>query len=213
MIVVYCRVFIAHMPLHSLFSPVPGTLIAFWTLEEPESDLLAFTEGRLDNLVVPSHPVRRQEHLAARAAAVHALNMLGYPHSTIGRKDTGAPCVEGLHLSLSHCSGKAAAIVSTEHQVGIDLARYRDTLLRVQSKFLHKNERSFAYDKPLELVRIWAAKEALYKRIGQKGLSLSGALCVLPPFQAKHVTVMAWEDTTFQVHFREWGDSLVAYCV
>lgn len=201
------------MPLHSLFSPMPGTLLALWTLEEPESDLLAYVQSRIDASALPTHPMRRREYLAARSAALHALDALGYTHSIIVRKDTGAPYAEGVWLSLSHCSGKAVAIVSTQSPVGVDLARYRTTMHRVQDKFLHKTEWPFAHDNPGELTRIWAAKESVYKRIGQKGLSLASSLQVLPSLHTGRSNVMAFGTTSYTVYFRPWEDSLIAYCV
>ena len=74
------------------------------------------------------------------------------------------------HISISHSHDKLAIILNKTENTGIDIELIRDKVRKVQHKFLNKRELLFANNNVERLITLWAAKEALYKVYGLKGL-------------------------------------------
>ncbi len=85
-----------------------------------------------------------------------------------------SPC----HISISHSHNKLAIILNTRENTGIDIELIRDKVLSIQHKFLNPKEKLFANNEVDKLITFWAAKEALYKLHGLKGLDFSKDLSV-----------------------------------
>jgi phosphopantetheinyl transferase len=75
---------------------------------------------------------------------------------------------EQYHFSISHCGDYAAAIVSRDKRVGIDIEIPGEKALRVKDKFLNEEEKkNFLGDDPIRTVTLlWCAKEAVFKWYG-----------------------------------------------
>ncbi len=86
------------------------------------------------------------------------------------------------HLSVTHSGIFAAAIVSTEGAVGIDIETLKDRVERVKEKFLSPEEReSVGHQNRLEKLYIyWGAKESLYKLYGKPEVEFSEDIIVKP---------------------------------
>lgn len=82
------------------------------------------------------------------------------------------------HISISHSHDKLAIILNTLENTGIDIELIRDKVIGIQHKFLNAEERIFADNDVDKLITLWAAKEALYKWHGLKGLDFSKDLSV-----------------------------------
>ncbi|UKJ07891.1 4'-phosphopantetheinyl transferase family protein [Solitalea lacus] len=86
------------------------------------------------------------------------------------------------HFSLSHSFDYAAVMISKSKKVGIDIELVKDKILRIADKFLTPEELSFIDPKQTvkHLYACWAAKEALYKLFGKKGVSLKDDILLQP---------------------------------
>lgn len=106
------------------------------------------------------HPQKQKEFLASRLALVtlDANYLLTY-QGRIPYMDSGR------HVSLSHAHHIAAAILSTDFRVGIDVEMEREQLFKISHKFLHPEERALVRSgrELQDLHIIWGAKEALFK--------------------------------------------------
>lgn len=99
------------------------------------------------------------------------------------KDETGKPIVKdaALHISLSHSSTLAAAIVSEQHQVGIDIETIHPRIERIAHKFLSAQELEAITSNKIEtLLLYWSAKEALYKLYAKKQLEFTTQLIVQP---------------------------------
>ena len=140
-------------------------------------------QDELNNIKVDS---RKLEWLASRIL----LKSLAKSHQDRGRepeivKDVyGKPHLAGsaVSISLSHSFPFAAAIIHTQQEVGIDIEKPREQLLRIQHKFLSPEERSDAKNDLQKLCVYWTAKEALYKLYGRRQLILQEQI-LISPFQ------------------------------
>lgn len=152
--------------------------IAVWHISEP----LSFFEQQVLSERTIEHPQVRARHLAAR----HLLLQLrpSFSLSDLVVAESGKPLVAdgSFHFSLSHCSNHAAAIVSTDGPVGIDLEQPGDRIFRIRHKFLSDEDQAClqagAGLPQLQegtaasqwLTRCWSAKESIYKWHGSSGI-------------------------------------------
>ncbi len=140
--------------------------LGLWHISEPES----FFEYR--NIVSPEvrHPHKRLQTLAGRLLLTELEP--GFPLEKVLIATTRKPFLESeaYHFSISHCDDYAAAIISTNEQVGIDIEVPQEKILRLVHKFLSDAEQEIVMDeKPKDILRVtmaWCMKEAAYKWYG-----------------------------------------------
>lgn len=138
--------------------------LAIWKIDEPES---YFLDKVILNIQV-SHPHKRLQHLAGRYILPYLYP--DFPYNEILIADTRKPFLQNemYHFSISHCGQYAAAIVSSELRVGIDIEIITERLHKIKHKYLSENELEFvmnfnAADQIKILTILWSAKEAMFK--------------------------------------------------
>lgn len=146
-----------------------STKLAIWKIEEEEDFFLR--KVSLQRTI--THPHKRLQHLAGR----YILKELfpNFPVELIEIADTRKPYLpdETFHFSISHCDNYAAAIVSRNKRVGIDVEVPTAKVERIKSKFLHREELGAFESNRIEeeessrrlteLTLLWSAKEAVFK--------------------------------------------------
>ena len=143
-----------------------ATKIGVWHITEEEN--FFFEKFSLQRSI--THPHKRLQHLAGR----HLLSVLfpDFPTELIKIADTRKPFLENeaFHFSISHCGDYAAAIVSTQNRVGVDIEIPHPKIERIQHKFLTEQENDGI--KQVEshghsiLTMAWSIKEAMFKWYG-----------------------------------------------
>lgn len=95
---------------------------------------------------------------------------VGYTHDA-----DGAPVVEGVdsYISVSHCSDRAVLAVRNDGPVGVDIERFRPQLRRIARKFLTDVESAVTPLSDEALLRLWTAKEAVFKAASDPSLTVS----------------------------------------
>lgn len=155
------------MPLFHHHQVNDSTRFAIWNIRESES----FFDLGIPLKKEIRHPNKRLQHLAGR----YLLPLLfhDFPNKEIEIADTRKPFLpcEQYHFSISHCANYAAAIVSSNQRVGIDVETMTPKVLLIKNKFLHPDELDFVHihheDEQLKLLSVaWNAKEAMYKWYG-----------------------------------------------
>ena len=166
------------------------TRLGIWKIEETEQFFLNNVPIRPD----VSHPHKRLQHLAGR----FLLRFLfpGFPYELIRIADTNKPFLsnEEYHFSISHCGDYAAAIVSKNKRVGIDIEIPSPKIERIKHKFLNEKELDewamvnmqwaigngqtsgdFSPQTAAlqHLTLLWSAKEAVFKWYGDGGVDFS----------------------------------------
>ncbi|MDI9363971.1 MAG: 4'-phosphopantetheinyl transferase superfamily protein [Flavobacterium sp.] len=163
------------MPLFFQNIISPNTKLAIWQIEEDESFFLE--KVTLQRNI--THPHKRLQHLAGR----YLLRYLfaDFPNEEIEIAFTRKPFLpdEQYHFSISHCGNFAAAIVSKNERVGIDIELITDKVAKIAHKFLNDDEKilvnvvlPWIVDRqPLtinqRLTLFWCAKETVYKWWGK----------------------------------------------
>jgi phosphopantetheine--protein transferase-like protein len=166
------------MPLFYQHNINQDTKLGIWRIDEPESFFLEKVPLKRN----VSHPYKRLQHLAGR----YLLSFLfeDFPLEEIRVADTRQPFLasEKYHFSISHCGEYAAAIVSGNSRVGVDIEAITPRIEMVARKFLTEDEAHYfneEYALFLEqwglrgrvhqefLTMIWSAKEAIFKWYGR----------------------------------------------
>lgn len=118
---------------------------------------------------------RQKEWLGVRLLLKHVLGS----NVQIAYKSSGAPFLinSNKHISISH-SGTLVAIALTNEKVGIDLQIISDKPLKIKSRFLSKAEIQMMGGQldALTAVKLWCAKEAVYKFLSIPETPLIGGI-------------------------------------
>lgn len=152
-----------------------STRLAVWEIAEGEDFFLQHVPLQRDI----THPHKRLQHLAGRYLLQYLFP--DFPINLIKIADTRKPYLEdeAYHFSISHCSNYAAAIVSRDKRVGVDIEVPSPKVEKIMHKFLHEEElvafvhqQSASGDEPEslklqtsnpKLTLLWSCKEAIFK--------------------------------------------------
>lgn len=152
------------MPIFFQHSIDDTTRLGIWKIEENET----FFKGNVPLHRDVTHPHKRLQHLAGR----FLLQFLfaDFPYHLIQVADTRKPYLPGeeYHFSISHCGDYAAAIVSKDKRVGVDIEIPVEKIERIRDKFLSPEEQALLLNGDLkQLTALWSAKEAVFKWYGE----------------------------------------------
>jgi len=105
----------------------------------------------------------------------HLMAEAGYVDADLYYDTAGKPhLVDGKKISITHSGHFTGIIVSDSREVGIDIERQRDKILRIAHKFTPVEEyKTIANSEALirKLTIVWGAKESLYKICSDRGIS------------------------------------------
>lgn len=89
-------------------------------------------------------------------------------------------------ISIAHSGNYAAAMISLESDVGLDIEAYSDKVMRVQNKFINESEASFIdQNDAMSLLVAWSVKESVFKWYGNGGVDFRKDI-TLHPFTTQH---------------------------
>ncbi|NNV56850.1 4'-phosphopantetheinyl transferase family protein [Limnovirga soli] len=176
------------MPLFYQHNINQTTKLGIWKIEEP----LSFFLDKVPLQAAIHHPHKKLQHLAGRFLLQYLFP--DFPYEELLVADTRKPYLpnEQYHFSISHCGNYAAAIVSSQMRVGIDIEIPTQKLYSISKKFLHTDEiTGFGLNTNLadheeagfnlqQLTLLWCAKEAVYKWWGLGGVDFSEHMLLLP---------------------------------
>ncbi len=144
------------------------TKIGVWHITEAEDFFLQKVSLQREI----AHPQKRLQHLAGRYLLADLFP--NFPIELIKIADTRKPFLpsDTFHFSISHSGHYAAAIVSTQNRVGVDVEIIAPKAAKLKDKFLSAAEQSLLLDMDIEkgCTLFWCVKEAVYKWYGLGGL-------------------------------------------
>lgn len=160
------------MPIFFQHQINENTRIGIWKIEETEE----FFKGNVPLHRDVTHPHKRLQHLAGRFLLQYLFP--DFPFELIQIADTRKPFIpsEQYHFSISHCGDYAAAIVSRENRVGIDIEESQEKIGSILYKFLNADEHQLFNVIPFHsdllplATLLWSAKEAVFKWYGNGGV-------------------------------------------
>lgn len=162
------------MPIYKILKVNASTTVYIWKVLESESDL---SEG----IVLTQHCQTRMEgmkselHRRAFLSIRHLMAEAGYVDADLYYDEFGKPHLkDGKKISITHSNDFTGIIVSEDQEVGIDIEKQREKILRIAHKFTPIEEyRTIANTDALirKLTIVWGSKESLYKIYAEPGLS------------------------------------------
>jgi 4'-phosphopantetheinyl transferase len=208
------------MPLFYQHNINDSTKLAVWCITENEDFFLKKVSVKKEIM----HPHKRLQHLAGR----YLLQILhpGFPIEEIKIAESKKPFLTGekLHFSISHCRDYAAAIVSQNKPVGIDVELITPKIELIKNRFLSESELNLCSSFNLEPstsnhqipTLFWSSKEAIYKWHGKGALSFKNNMKLNDVFLENsqgfiNANFINEETIDLQIQFRFFGDLCLAW--
>ncbi len=199
-----------------------ATRLGIWKIEETEEFFKANVPLHRD----VTHPHKRLQHLAGR----FLLQFLfpDFPFELIQIADTRKPFLpdEQYHFSISHCGDFAAAIVSKDKRVGIDIEIPVDKIAGIMHKFLSAKEHGIfnlipggidnssanTYQTPTIL---WSAKESVFKWYGDGGVDFRKQIQLLRQNEVTETIdcFFSKNQTSLVIHHRQFNGLVLAWII
>lgn len=207
------------MPLYKTITVNPNTKVFIWKIEESFETLCAgiqLTENcsnRVNNMKSELH---RRGFMSIR----HLMALEGFTDFDLYYDQDGKPHLTGdKHISITH-SFNFSAIIISDSEVGIDIEKQRNKILRIAHKFTPIEEyRTIANEDAMmrKLTIVWCAKESLYKSFAEKGVSFLENIYV-EDFRlddSETTATVTYEDKQqkYDVDFLEFEDFTCAYAL
>ena len=192
------------------------TRLGIWKIEETEE----FFKGTVPEHRNVTHPHKRLQHLAGR----FLLQFLfpGFPYDLIQIADTRKPFLpdEQYHFSISHCGDFAAAIVSKDKRVGIDIEIPVEKILKLQDKFLSEVEKEifniqYSMFNVQSITTFWSCKEAVFKWHGNGGVDFRREIQLGKQHEANETIecFFSKNDTELTIHYRQFEHLVLAWVI
>lgn len=152
--------------IHQLYSNSSTIyLLEFDVLFNPHDYLDTLTAFEVEKFYSFKSNKRKCEYVATR---ILKHNLFGYQE--IKYNEHGAPFIErDEYISISHAQNLVGIAINTSYQIGFDIERIDEKILKISDKFLNTREKNiFDLSNPEELIGSWSTKETLYKLAGRK---------------------------------------------
>ncbi len=178
------------MPIIDDLNLPPKTRVVIWEINESLQNLeskIVLSENSLKLLNQKKSEIQKKQFLAIR----NIFKLLSIKDNEVKYDKAGKPIFsQNKVLSISH-SGNYAAVIMSDHSVGIDIETINDRILKIKSKYL---ETELNY--PLELntetsLIYWNIKESVFKAVDKSGIDFKKNILV-PPLDIKKNVVKSW---------------------
>lgn len=83
-------------------------------------------------------------------------------------------------ISISHSHKWLLVTLNKNCEAGVDIELVKEKILNIRTKFLSEEELNFAGNNLELLTILWAAKEAIYKANGKRGVEFSSHISIKP---------------------------------
>jgi phosphopantetheinyl transferase len=185
------------MPVYKTIRPNDLSVIHVWKIEEDLEEL------RADVKLKPASRLRLDDmkstlHQKGFLSVRRLLQMEGYEDQNLEYNSYGKPLLaDGKHISITH-SFEFAAVIISETEVGIDVEKNREKILKIQHRFVNTDYDSLSDENLVkQLTVIWGAKEAMYKTYPYGGLSFHDHIAI-DPFLFRD------QRSIGRIHFEKW---------
>ncbi len=161
------------MSLYKTITVNSTTKVLIWKIEESYDAL--FKEITLtDRSLARVNKMKSELHQRGFLSVRHLLAAEGYTDHDLYYDENGKPhLTNGKHISITH-SFIFSAIIISDIEVGIDVEKKREKIIKIAHKFTEIDEYQKLNYKDViirKLTIVWCAKESLYKSFNRVGLT------------------------------------------
>ncbi len=207
------------MPLYKTITINPQTKLLIWKITEDFSYLsgkISLTDNSNFRVLNMKSDLHRRGFMSIR----HLLALQGYTDNDLYYDGNGKPHLkDGKNISITH-SFNFAAIIISDFEVGIDIEKQRNKILRIAHKFTPLEEyRSIANEDAMmrKLTIVWCAKESLYKSFASPGVSFLENIYVeefmLDAGKTTAKVTFQEKSATYDVDYFEFEEFTCAYAI
>jgi phosphopantetheinyl transferase len=192
-----------------------STRLGIWKIEETEEFFKANVPQHRD----VTHPHKRLQHLAGRFLLQYLFP--DFPYELIQIADTRKPFLpdEQYHFSISHCGDYAAAIVSKDGRVGIDIEIPTEKISKIMYKFLSAQEHELFHliepdkDRIPFSTLLWSAKESVFKWYGSGGVDFRKEIQLKKQHEGNETieSFFSKNNTELTIHYRYFEHLMLAW--
>jgi phosphopantetheinyl transferase len=192
-----------------------NTRLGIWKIEETEEFFKANVPQHRD----VTHPHKRLQHLAGRFLLQYLFP--DFPYELIQIADTRKPFLpdEQYHFSISHCGDFAAALVSKDSRVGIDIEIPTEKISRIMYKFLSAKEHELFHliqpdkDRIPFSTLLWSAKESIFKWYGNGGVDFRKEIQLKKQHEGIEMidSFFSKNNTELAVNYRQFDHLVLAW--
>ena len=167
------------MPIIDDLNLPPKTRVVIWEINESLQNLeskIVLSENSLKLLNQKKSEIQKKQFLAIR----NIFKLLSIKDNEVKYDKAGKPIFsQNKALSISH-SGNYAAVIMSDHSVGIDIETINDRILKIKSKYL-ETELNYPSELNTETSLIyWNIKESVFKAVDKSGIDFKKNILVLP---------------------------------
>ena len=178
------------MPVINDLNLSPKTRVVIWEINESIQDLkskVVLSQYSLKLLNQKKSEIQKKQFLAIR----NIFKILSIKDNEVKYDKAGKPIFsQNKALSISH-SGNYAAVIMSDHSVGIDIETINDRILKIKSKYL-ETELNYPSELNTETSLIyWNIKESVFKAVDKSGIDFKKNILV-PPLDIKKNVVKSW---------------------
>jgi phosphopantetheinyl transferase len=203
------------MPIFFQHKIDENTRLGIWKIEETED----FFKANVPLHRHVTHPHKRLQHLAGRFLLQYLFP--DFPYALVQIADTRKPFLpdEQYHFSISHCGDYAAAIVSKDKSVWIDIEVPAEKISRIMYKFLSalEHERFELVTPGDHLISLatllWSAKESVFKWYGNGAVDFRKEIQLNALHEGEQLVDCKFTKTgeSLPVHFRKFQQVTLAW--
>ncbi len=208
------------MPIFFQHQINENTMLGVWKIEETEE----FFKGNVPQHRDVTHPHKRLQHLAGRFLLQYLFP--DFPYELIKIADTRKPFLpeEQYHFSISHCGDYAAAIVSRDKRVGVDIEIPVEKIGKIMHKFLSAKEHGLfnllpgvsnnsAKDIFEEPTVLWSAKEAVFKWYAEGSVDFRREIQLLKQHESNETIdcLFSKNGTALNINYRKFEQLVLAW--
>lgn len=167
--------------------------LGIWKIEESKEELLSFFQSK-DKIERSIQRIKAPSKVLERLAVRVLLRMMLNKKQDILYLKSGKPYLlnSKLNISISHTKGYVAVILAESKYLGIDIQYIAPKILNIEHKFISDKEYINPANKLNHLLLHWAAKETLYKAIGN-GVDFKESFLIEPFEPQEHGILKAHE--------------------
>jgi len=198
------------------------TRFAIWKIEESADELLSKLQLSRSERAFLERLNKGKRTLNWLGTRVLLRSMLDTPgYIDCPSDENGKPYLVNFphKISLSHSFDYATVMLSTTHEVGIDMELVKPKIELIANKFMQEGELKQLTDNQYieQLYVCWCAKEAVYKLQGKKGVSFKDNIWVEPfSYQSEGGYITAhlrgpYQNATYTVYYERFQEYMLGY--
>ncbi|MAP99356.1 MAG: hypothetical protein CMC51_00850 [Flavobacteriaceae bacterium] len=204
------------MPIIEDLNLLSKTRLIIWEITEDLEDLrsgVILDKDSVKLLADRKSEIHKKQFLAIRSI----LKEISVYDQNLKYNELGRPIlIDDKNLSITH-SGNYAALIISDHKVGIDIEVVGDKILKITDKFL---ETELIYPQVLNkktALIYWNIKESIFKSVENSGIDFRKNIIVIP-FNQKDNYTKSWyinneEIYSFDTHFKISKNYTLAYVI